>query len=77
MSGAMVFDAPESINAYRMLTILARLRLEVRTGMTSRMKCTPVIRDILGSKTRNKKKLYREFEDYLLDAGIASQRYEV
>jgi hypothetical protein len=73
MDNGFVIDTPEGIEAFRLLALRGALRIEVRTGMirSNRGRATSVIvREVLGSKTRDKAKLLAEFEAALREAGI-------
>ena len=69
----MIIDTPDGIEAFRLLSLRGRLQLETRTKMKFRMCCTHAIRDVIGSKTRNKKKLLFEFESWLREHGVLSE----
>lgn len=57
----------DSINVFRLLTMKAALKLEVKTGMkrSSRYTTSNLVREAIGSKTRNKAKLLSELESYI------------
>ena len=54
-----------NIYRYQLMTIHSMLRLEVETGIKT--KITNKVRHIIGSKTRSKAKLLREFEARITD----------
>ena len=58
-----------NIYRYQLMTIHSMLRLEVETGIKkySGAKLTNKVRHIIGSKTRSKVKLLREFEACITD----------
>ena len=54
-----------NIYRYQLMTIHSMLQLEVETGIKA--KITNKVRHIIGSKTRSKAKLLREFEVCITD----------
>ena len=69
-NGLMVFDTPDGIETFRLLSIKGRLKLEIQTGLRWRIATAPIVRKIIGSTTKNKVKLLAEYEQYLRDRGI-------
>ena len=72
--GSFVLDQPHEIEAFRLLSLRGRLQVEVRTGMTWRQPSGPIVREVIGSKTRNKAKLLAEYEAWLIEKGILKDR---
>lgn len=68
MSNDIIFDTPDKIQGYRMLALRSRLKLEAKIGMpfSSRGPTTGnMVREVIGSKTRNRRKLLKEFNEWL------------
>ena len=61
----MIADTPELVNAYRLLSIKGALKLETLGLTHSRGSIAPTVRQILGSKTKNKTALLAEFIQHL------------
>lgn len=64
-NGGMLLDTPEEINAFRLLALKGRLKIEVKTGMpfsNHGITTATMVREVIGSKTRSKKKLLGEYE---------------
>ncbi len=60
----------KDIDNYRLIVLKSALRLEC-IGMKKRgVNATAMVRDILGSKTRDKKILLGEYTNYLKSIGI-------
>jgi hypothetical protein len=66
----MIADTPQLVDAYRLLTIKGALKLETLGMMHSRGSVAPTVREMLGSKTKNKSALLAELTQYLRDQGI-------
>ena len=77
MSNEAIVLTGDGIEFFRLLSLKGRLKLEVQTGMNFRMSCTQTIRDIIGSKTRSKKKLLAEYEDWMIAKGFDITKTEV
>lgn len=62
---AIICDTPESINAYRLLSLKMALKLE-SIGLKSRGgSAAKTVRQLIGSKTRDKKTLLVEYTLWL------------
>jgi hypothetical protein len=66
----MIADTPELVNAYRLLSLKGALKLETFGLTHSRGSVAAIVREILGSKTKNKPALLAEFIQYLKDENI-------
>ncbi len=67
-----IIDTPQGIARFRLLQLKFALKLE-SLGMkhSSGRSVTPIVRDIIGSKTRDKKLLLNEFTDYVNRLGTS------
>ena len=64
----VTFSHPADIEQARVLTLRTALRIEVRTGLRhSRVTISNLVRDVLGTRTRTKKKLLDELDRYIAD----------
>ena len=71
--GGFILDQPNEIQAFRLLAMKSRLKLEVQSGMnwSSRGPTTAnIVRAEINSTTRSKAKLLVELETYLREKGI-------
>ena len=66
---ATVFERPDEIAAFRLLSLRGALELETK-GLRFRISRAEAVRKELGSTTRSKKKLLAEFNAYLAERGI-------
>jgi hypothetical protein len=66
----MIADTPEKIAGYHLLTFKVMLRLESLGMKHSKGSVAPTIRQMIGSKTRDKKALLAEYVSFLKDLGI-------
>lgn len=63
-SGTMI-NTPEGINAFHLLSIKYALKLEAIGLRHSRGSVAKMVRGMIGSKTRDKKTLLGEYENWL------------
>ena len=62
------FSNPADIEQARVLALRTALRIEVRTGLRhSRVTISNLAREVLGTRTRTKKKLLDELDRYIAD----------
>ena len=61
----IIADTPEKILAYRLLMMRSALKLEALRLKSSRGSVAKAVRRFLGSRTRNKRTLLKEFETHL------------
>ena len=62
----VTFSHPADIEQARVLTLRTALRIEVGTGLRhSRATISNLVRAVLGSRTRTKKKLLDELDRYI------------
>jgi hypothetical protein len=66
----MIADTPEKIAAYQLLTLKAMLKLESLGMKHSRGSIAPTVRQVIGSKTRDKKALFAEYVNFLKSEGL-------
>jgi hypothetical protein len=66
----MIADTPEKIAGYQLLTLKAMLKLESLGMKHSKGSVAPTVRQVIGSKTRDKKALLAEYVDFLKDVGL-------
>jgi hypothetical protein len=67
--GGFILDTPKDIEAYRLLALKGALKMET-IGLKSRFNVAEQIRQMIGSITRNKKKLLTEYEAWLREKGV-------
>ena len=68
---AVVLDTPAKIERYQLAVFIARLRLEVRTGLRSRMPVAKLARERYGLTGHRKKDVLSELEAlYLASYGV-------
>ena len=78
MTGSIVLNTPEQIEAYRLLSLKAMLSIEVKTGLKhSRGSPSDAIRKIIGSTTKRKAKLLDEYVAYLTEHRILIPKGEL
>jgi hypothetical protein len=63
-NGTMI-NTPEGINAFHLLSIKYALKLEAIGLRHSRGSVAKLVREMIGSKTRDKKALLSEYENWL------------
>ncbi len=63
-SGTMI-DTPEGINAFQLLSIKYALKLEAIGLKHSRGSVAKLVREMIGTKTRDKRELLGEYESWL------------
>lgn len=73
MTQPVICDTPESIQAFRLLSLRGRLQLEVNTGLRFRVPTAPAVRAACGSTQRSKVKLLEEYETWLKTKGILTK----
>ncbi len=66
----MIADTPEKIAGYQLLTLKAMLKLESLGMKHSRGSIAPTVRQVIGSKTRDKKALLAEYVNFLKSEGL-------
>lgn len=66
----MIADTPEKIAGYQLLTFKAMLKLESLGMKHSKGSVAPTIRQMIGSKTRDKKALLAEYVNFLKSHGF-------
>jgi hypothetical protein len=66
----MIADTPEKIAGYHLIAFKVMLKLECLGGKHSKGSIAPTIRQMIGSKTRNKKALLAEYVNFLKSLGF-------
>ena len=67
----LVFDTPEKVNAYRLIALKHALRLETKGMRTSKWTTAAIqVRATMGVKTKNKRKLLAQYEEWLRVQGV-------
>lgn len=61
----MILTTPQDIFTYRLVALKSALKLETLGMKNSRGSVAQTVRKLLGSKTKDKKKLLLEFTTYL------------
>lgn len=56
-----IFDTPEQINTYKLLVLRSALKAEIVGLKIGRINASVIVRELLGSKTKDKSKLLEEF----------------
>lgn len=69
-NGCIVITGQRDVEAVRMLALKGALKLETLGLRHSRANIAQIVRGILGVKTRNKRDLLAQFEQYLVNRGI-------
>lgn len=64
---ATTYVSEQDREMYRLLTLKACLKLELAGMRHSRGAIGPIVREAIGSKTRDKGKLYNELLEYIED----------
>lgn len=64
-----VLDTPEQIQAFRMLTLLAGLKLEVRGLRKTGRSCYQIVKQEFGL-TGTRRKVLADFEELIYDMGL-------
>ncbi len=57
-----VIDTPEGIAFFRLLQFIARLKIEINTGLKSRQPTLKIARQVYGLKSKTKQGALRELE---------------
>lgn len=65
MNDAIILDTPSAISAFHLLSIKYALKMEAIGLKHSRGSVAKMVRGMIGSKTRNKKELFAEYEAWL------------
>lgn len=65
---ANIYVSEQDREMYRLLTLKACLKLELAGMRHSRGAIGPIVRKAIGSKTRDKGKLYNELLEYIEEA---------
>ena len=65
MDSGTVIDTPEGIQAFHLLSIKYALKLEAIGLRHSKGSVAKRVREMIGSKTRNKQQLLAEYEQWL------------
>jgi hypothetical protein len=65
---ANIYVSEQDREMYRLLTLKACLKLELAGMRHSRGAIGPIVRKVIGSKTRDKGKLYNELLEYIEEA---------
>ena len=73
MNTTTVFDTPESINTFHLLSIKYALKLESLGLRHSQGSVAKRVREMIGSKTRNKQELLAEYVGWL-SVNLPAQR---
>jgi len=72
--GITIFQGKDQVKDYVALMVRHRLYLETK-GLKFRTSTGNYIRDLIGSKTKNKLKLLSEYEDWMENQGFTFKRY--
>jgi anion-transporting ArsA/GET3 family ATPase len=65
MNDAIILDTPSAISAFHLLSIKFALKMEARGMRHSRGSVAKMVREMIGSKTKNKAALLAEYEAWL------------
>ena len=65
INNSLIIDTPEGINAFQLLSIKYALKLESLGMQHSRGSIAKRVRELIGSKTRDKKHLLAEYVEWL------------
>jgi hypothetical protein len=65
IDGGWIADTPEAINQMRLITLRSALELETMGMKRGGTPVSVIVRDLIGTKTRNKKQLLAQFDKWL------------